>query len=118
MTNIQTKTKQQDHDVVANEASNNQQQKQTTGNRQKRGKLEEPKYSDNEQQGEKNKSYNFRSSSTRAKTETKNRGKEENTNSELAQKKNSGINNRDACPLYNRLVKTEVECGICSRWFH
>ena len=48
----------------------------------------------------------------------KKRGKEDNMNSELAQEKSTDINNRGACPLCNRTVKTEVECGICSRWFH
>ena len=48
----------------------------------------------------------------------KKRGKEDNMNSELAQEKSTDINNRGACPLCNRPVKTEVECGICSRWFH
>ena len=42
----------------------------------------------------------------------------DNINSELAQEENSDISNRDVCPLCNRPVKTGVECGICSRWFH
>ena len=62
------------------------------------------------------KTYNVRSSSTRAKIEK--RGKEDNINSELAQEENSDISNRDVCPLCNRPVKTGVECGICSRSFH
>ena len=64
------------------------------------------------------KTYNFRSTSTRAKIETKKSGKEDNINSELAQEDNSDISNRDVCPLCNRPVKTGVECGISSRWFH
>ena len=36
----------------------------------------------------------------------------------MVQEDNSDINNRDVCPLCNRPVKTGVECGICSRWFH
>ena len=76
MTNIKTRAKQQENDVLANKTSNNQQQKETTGNGQKREKMEEPKYSNNEQQGEDSKAYNFRSTSTRAKLEIKNRGKE------------------------------------------
>ena len=52
------------------------------------------------------------------KIEAKKRGKEDNINLELAQKKNTDINNRDACPVCNRPVKTGVECGICSKWFH
>ena len=35
----------------------------------------------------------------------------------MTQEKSLDINNRDACPLCNRPVKTGVECGICSRWF-
>ena len=62
------------------------------------------------------KTYNVRSSTARAKIEK--RGKEDNINSELAQEENSDISNRDVCPLCNRPVKTGVECGICSRWFH
>ena len=64
------------------------------------------------------KTYNSRSTSTRARTETKKREKEDNINSELAQEDNSDISNRDVCPLCNRPVKTGVECGISSRWFH
>ena len=52
------------------------------------------------------------------KIEARKRGKEDNINLELAQKKNTDINNRDACPVCNRSVKTGVECGICSKWFH
>ena len=48
---------------------------------------------------------------------TKKIGKEDNINSELAQKSNTDINNRGVCPLCNRSVETGVECGICSRWF-
>ena len=73
-------------------------------------KVEEPKYSDSEQQGRDGKTHNFRNSSTRAKIKTKKRGKK--TNSEMAQEENSGISNRDACPLCNKPVKTGVECGI------
>ena len=81
--------------------------------------MEEPKYSDSEQQGKANKTYNFRSTSTRAlQIETKKRGKEDNINSEQAQEESSDISNRNVCPLCNRTVKTGVECGICSRWFH
>ena len=54
--------------------------------------MEEPKYSDSEQQGKANKTYNFRSTSTRAlQIETKKRGKEDNINSEQAQEDNLAI---------------------------
>ena len=43
---------------MANKASNNQQQKEATGNEQIRKKVEGPKYSDSEQQGEDDKTYN------------------------------------------------------------
>ena len=43
---------------------------------------------DSEQQGKDDKTYNFRSTSTRAKIETKKRWKEDNLNSELAQEEN------------------------------
>ena len=76
--------------------------------------MKEPKYSDSDQQGEYNKTYNFRSTSARPKIETKKRS----LNSKLAQEKNSDVNNRDICPLHYRPVKTGVECDICSRWFH
>ena len=56
---------------MANKASNNKQQKETTGNRQRKIKMEETKYSDSEHQGEGNKPYNFISASTRAKVKTK-----------------------------------------------
>ena len=79
---------------------------------------EEPKYSDSEKKRKANKTYNFRSTSARAKIENKKRGIEDNINPELAQQKNSDINNRNVCPLFNITVKTEVECGIYSRWFH
>ena len=118
MANIQIKTKQQDNDIVAKKTSNYQQQKEATGNGQRNKIGEKPKYSDSEQQGKDDKTYNFRTTSTRAKIETKKRGKEDNINSELAQEENSDISNRDVCPLCNRPVKTGVECGICSRWFH
>ena len=58
MTNIQTQAKQQKNDAVANKTSNNQQQKEATGNEQIRKKVEGPKYSDSEQQGEDDKTYN------------------------------------------------------------
>ena len=80
--------------------------------------MEESKYSDSEQQGKDDKAYNFRNTRTRAKIEPEKRGKEDNINSELAQEENSDISNRDVCPLCNRPVKTGVQCGICSRWFH
>ena len=80
--------------------------------------MEETKYSDNEQQGKDDKTYNFRSTSTRAKIETKKRLKEGNINSELVQQENSDISNEDVSPLFNRPAETGVECGICSRWFH
>ena len=51
MTNIQTKTKQQDNDIVANKTSNYQQQKEAIGNGRRKEKVEEPKYSDSEQEG-------------------------------------------------------------------
>ena len=80
--------------------------------------MEETKYSDREQQGKDDKTYNFRSTNTRAKIETKKRVKECNINSELVQQENSGISNEDVSPLFNRPAETGVECGICSRWFH
>ena len=80
--------------------------------------MEKPKYSDSEQPGKEGKTYNFRYTSTRAKIDPKKTGKEDNINSELAQEENSDISNRDVCPLCNRPVKTGVECGICSKWFH
>ena len=102
MTNIQTKTKQQDikHQII--------------NNKKKQQAMEEPKYSGSEQKGKNDKTYNFRNTSTRAKLETKNREKEDNIYSELPQDKNSD----NVCPLWIRPVKTGVECGICSRWFH
>ena len=115
--NTQTKAKQQNKDVVANTTSHNQQQKEATGNGQRK-KVEQTKYSDSEHQAEDEKTYNFRSTSTREKNERKKRGKEDNLNSELAYEKNTDINNRDVCPLCNRRIKTGIECGICSRWFH
>ena len=117
MANIQTKTKQKDNDIVAKKASNYQQQKEATGNGQNKEIVEEPKYSDSEQQGKDGKTYNFKKTSTRPKIQTKKRGKEDNINSELAQEENSDNSNRDVCPICNRPVKTGVECGICSRWF-
>ena len=68
--------------------------------------MEEPKYSDSEQQGKDNKTYKFRSTSTRAKIETKKRGKEDKIKSELAQQENLDISNRDVCLLCSRPVKT------------
>ena len=50
--------------------------------------MKEPKYSDNDQSGEYNKTYNFRRTSTRPKIETKKRG----LNSKLTQEKNSDVN--------------------------
>ena len=84
---------------MVSKTSNNQQQKEITGNGQRKEKVEEQQYSDSdgEQQGKDGKIYKFRSTSTRAKIEAKKRGKEDNTNSELAQEKNSDINNRDRC---------------------
>ena len=79
---------------------------------------EEPKYSDSEKKRKTNRSYNFRSTSARAKIENKKKGIEGNTNPELTQQKNSDINNRNVCPLFNIPVKTEVECGMYRRWFH
>ena len=87
MANIQSKTKQQDNDIVANKTSNYQQQREATGNGQRKEKVEEPNYSDSEQQGKDGKIYNFRSTSTRVKIETKKKGKEDNINSELTQEK-------------------------------
>ena len=91
MANIQAKTKQQDNDIVAKKTSNYQQQKEATGNGQRNKIGEKPRYSDSEQQGKDDKTYNFRTTSTRAKIETKKRGKEDNINSELAQEENSDI---------------------------
>ena len=87
MANIQSKTKQQDNDIVANKTSNYQQQREATGNGQRKEKVEEPNYSDSEQQGKDDKIYNFRSTSTRVKIETKKKRKEDNINSELTQEK-------------------------------
>ena len=83
--------------IMANKTLNYQQQKEETGNGQEKEKMEEPKYSDSEQQDKDDKTYNFRSTSTRAKIEIKKRGKEDNINSELAQEENSDISNRDVC---------------------
>ena len=60
MANIQTKTNQQDNDTVAKKTSNYQQQKEATCNGQRKEKVEEPKYSDSEQQGKDDQTYNFR----------------------------------------------------------
>ena len=79
--------------------------------------MEEPKYSDSEQQGKDNKTYNFRYTSTRAKIETKKRGKGRQ-HKFMPQEKSSDINDTDMCPLCNRLVRTGGECGICCIWFH
>ena len=82
---------------MVNKTSNNQQQKETTGNGQRKEKVEEQQYSDSDGEGKDDKIYKFRSTSTRAKIEAKKRGKEDNINSVLAQEKNSDINNRDRC---------------------
>ena len=108
---IQPKTKQQDNDIVAKKTSNYVQQREATGNGQRNEIGERPKYSDSEQQGRDDKTYNSRSTNTRAKIEVKKRRKEDNINSELPQE-NSVISNRDVCPLCKRPVKTGVE------WFH
>ena len=76
---------------MAKKTSNYQQQKEATGNGQRSEIGEWPKYSDSEQQGKYDKTYNFRSTSTRAKIETKKRGKEDNINSEQAQEDNLAI---------------------------
>ena len=112
MANIQPKTKQQDNDIVAKKTSNYVQQREATGNGQRNEIGERPKYSDSEQQGRDDKTYNSRSTNTRAKIEIKKRGKEGNIHSELAQEENSDISNRDVCSLCNRPVETGVE------WFH
>ena len=57
--------------------------------------MEEPKYNVSEQQVKDDKSYNFRSTSTRAKIETKKGRKEDNIDSGLTQEENSDISNRD-----------------------
>ena len=57
--------------------------------------MEEPKYNVSEQQVKDDKSYNFRSTSTRTKIETKKRRKEDNIDSGLTQEENSDISNRD-----------------------
>ena len=82
--NTQTKAKQQDKDIVASKTSNNQQQKETTDNGERK-KVEESKDGDSEQQGEDDKTCNFRSASTREKIEMKKRMKEDNIDSELTQ---------------------------------
>ena len=102
---------------MANKTSNNQQKKETIGNGKRKKVEKKTKYSDSEQEGKGDKTYNSRSTSTREEIEMKKRGKEHNINSELVQDKCTDIN-RDACPLCNRPVKTGVKYGICSRWFH
>ena len=67
---------------------NNQQQKEVTVIGQRKGKVEEKKYSDCEKQNESNKTYTFWSTSTRAKIGTKKREKEGNIHPELSQDKN------------------------------
>ena len=67
---------------------NNQQQKEATVIGQRKGKVEEKKYSDCEKQNERNKTYTFWSTSTRAKIGTKKREKEGNIHPELSQDKN------------------------------
>ena len=91
---------------MAEKTSNYQQQKESRGNGQRNEIGEKPK------SGRDDKTYNSRSTNTRAKIETKKRGKEGNINSELAQEENSDISNRDVCSLCNRPVETGVE------WFH
>ena len=60
MRNIKIKAKQQENDVIDNKASNNQkQQKEATGIGQRKGKVEEKKYSDSEKQNEGSKTYTF-----------------------------------------------------------
>ena len=59
MANIQTKTKQQNKDIVPNKTANYQQE--ATGNGQRKEKVEEPKDSDSELQGKDGKTYNFSS---------------------------------------------------------
>ena len=56
--------------------------------------MEESKDCDSEQHGKDDKTYNFRSTSTREKIEMKKRWKEDNVNSEPAQEKSTDINNR------------------------
>ena len=94
---------------MAKKTSNYQQQKEATDNGQRKEKVEEPKYSDGEKQGKDGKTYNFRSNSTRAKIETKKRGKEDNTSSKLAQEENSDISNRDVYAI--DLLKQEKNVG-------
>ena len=101
MANIQANTKQHDNDIVAKKTSNYQQQKEATGNGERNEIGQKPTYSHSEQQDKDEKTYNIRSTSTRAKIETIKTGKEDNINSELAQEDNSDISNRDTCPLYN-----------------
>ena len=55
--NIQTKFKQQDNDIVPKKTSNYQQQKEATGNGQRKEIGKKPKYSDSGQQGKYNKTY-------------------------------------------------------------
>ena len=101
MTNTQTKAKQQENDLVANKASNSQQQKEITGNAQIRDKVA-------------GRTKVSKARTTRPitleerKIETKKREKEDNISSELAQEKNS-ISSRVKCPLCNRPVKRGVE---------
>ena len=93
---------------MAKKTLNYQQQKEATGNGQRNEIGEKPKYSDSEQQGRDGKTYNFRSTSTRAKIETKKRAKEDNINSDLTQSENSNISSRDVYTLCNIPVKTGV----------
>ena len=77
-------------------------------------------YSDSEQQskGDKTISIILEVPVQVQKLKLKRVGKEDNISSDLAQEENSDISNRDVRPLCNRPVKTGVQCGICSRWFH
>ena len=103
--------------LIKHQILNNKKKQQVLDKERRRGKVEEPKYSDSEQQGKDNKTYNFRYTSTRAKIETKKRGKGIQ-HKFMAQENSSDINDRDICPLCNRPVRTGVECGICCVWFH
>ena len=104
---------------MPNKASNIKQQKETTGNGQR--KEEEPEW--------KSQSIVIVNSKARTtkpitsdilvqeqKLKLKRGGKEDNINSCL--RKSSDINDTDICPLCNRLVRTGGECGICCIWFH
>ena len=88
-----------------------EQQKEAIGNEQRKEKVEEPKYSEREQQGKDGKTYNLEVLVQKQK-------KKEIYKFRTGSRGELRISNRDVCPLCNRRVKTGAQCGICSRWFH